>query len=464
MRHSHLWTRLYNAPLMVHPEKAAVIEAVFRAWQKNPGESNAPLVVEAEPAAAPAIFAGIKLKPGRDKPYSLTESGIALIPVLGTLIQRGDWVDAMSGLTSYGRIQMQVDAALADSEARAILLEIDSFGGEAYGLFELAAQIYAARDVKPVYTHANERAYSAAYALLAAGEKRFVPLTGSVGSIGTIMMHVDQSKRDAKQGYQYTFIYAGARKKDFNSHEPLSAVAKSAAQAEVDRHYGIFTAYVAHALGISEDAVRATEAGLLTPQEAVDGKFADGIATLAQTVGLLEQELAKSITYFPNGGRLAARHSSTSKETTMSDPKNPAATALTAEQQTQVNAQIDAARSEARTAGLEEGKTAGRADGVKTERERIHGILTCEEAKGRGKLAHHLALETDSTPEAAKKVLAASAQEKGGALDPLGAAMLSNKNPNVGADAGDGGGEGKPRIETSAETYARRAAEAQSYH
>jgi ClpP class serine protease len=460
MRHPHLWTRLYNAPLLIHPEKAAVIEAVFRAWQKNPGESNVNLAAEGEvePAAAPAIFAGIKMQSRRDKPYSLTESGIALIPVLGTLIQRGDWMDAMSGLTSYGRIQAQVDAALMDPEARAILLEIDSHGGEAYGLFELAAQILAVRDVKPVYTHANERAYSAAYALLAAGEQRFVPLTGSVGSIGTIMMHVDQSKRDAKQGYEYTFVYAGAHKKDFNSHEPLSAATKGLAQAEVDRHYGIFTAYVAQALGISEDAVRATEAGLMTPQEAVDGGFATGIATLAQTVGLLEQELAKSNTYFPNGGRMAARHSSTSKENIMADTKNPAAPAFTAEQQTQV----EAALTDAHAAGVQEGKAAGTAEGTQAgaiaERGRILGILACDEAKGRSKLAHHLALETDTAPEAAKKLLAASAAEPAAPANALDTMMRGLKNPAVGTDPDEdlAAAAGKPKLDTRA-IYEKRS-------
>ena len=50
-------------------------------------------------------------------------------------------LEAASGLTSYGEIAARLDAALADPQVSGILLDLDSPGGEAGGVFELAERI-----------------------------------------------------------------------------------------------------------------------------------------------------------------------------------------------------------------------------------------------------------------------------------------------------------------------------------
>jgi ClpP class serine protease len=437
MDYPHLWGRLYGAPLAIDPEKASIIEAVFRSRMLD---LPAPADVQAAAArilARPPIenAAQVKFRARGDKPYAITESGIAVIPVLGTLVQRASGLDALSGMMSYGSIGSRVQAAAQDGEVRAILLEVDSMGGEAYGLAELADQIVAARDAKPLWAAINEQAYSAAYFIASSAAKVTIPVSGGTGSIGVIALHVDQSKRDANQGYAYTYVYAGARKKDFNSHEPLSDAAREVLQGEVDRHYGLFAAHVAKARGIKEAAVRATEAGLLSPQAAKAGGFVDEIATFAETVGLIEAALRD-----PNAlrttGSLAAGRSSTSKEISM-DKDAPAAGTLTAEQQEQVRLQVETKL----------------ADAIKAHSARITTILGLEEAKGRGKLAAHLANNTAMSVDDAKALLAVSALEAPtDTKTPLAKAMGGLKNPDVGADATDDvrAAASTPSIDTAA--------------
>jgi ClpP class serine protease len=48
------------------------------------------------------------------------------------------------------------------------MLDIDSPGGEAGGVFDLADKIFSARKVKPIWAVANDEAFSAAYAIAAA--------------------------------------------------------------------------------------------------------------------------------------------------------------------------------------------------------------------------------------------------------------------------------------------------------
>jgi len=209
---------------------------------------------------------------------------IAVVPVLGPMVKRGSFLDALFGFGNYEDVQARFDSALNDSSVDAILLEIDSPGGEAAGAFDLADRIFAARGTKPVWAMANDSAFSAAYAIGSAADKLFLTRTGGVGSIGVLAAHVDQSGYDEKQGVKVTTITAGARKNDFNAHEPLSEDAAGFLQAEVNRLYGIFVDTVARNRSLSGDAVRTTEAALFFGEDAVKAGLADGVGTVESTI------------------------------------------------------------------------------------------------------------------------------------------------------------------------------------
>lgn len=261
----HLASRLFGTPLLVQRAKLDVILAVM-------GERLGvapPLADLALPAPKSAITA---------------PTGIAVIPILGTLVKRSLGMEAASGMTSYSEIAAMLDAAVADPMVSGILLDIDSPGGEASGSFELARRVREAAAIKPVWAVANDAAYSAAYAIAASAQRLFVTETGGVGSIGVIALHVDQSIKDANDGYRYTAITAGAHKNDYSPHEPLSDAAKSELQSEVDRLYAIFTEHVAAMRGLDLDAVRATEAGLYFGGNAVAQGLADGVQSLDATL------------------------------------------------------------------------------------------------------------------------------------------------------------------------------------
>lgn len=98
-------------------------------------------------------------------------------------------------------------------------------------------------------------------------------------------------------------------------------------------------------------------------------------------------------------------------------------------------AAIDAAVATA-TANHESALATARTEATTAERTRIAAILGSEEAKGRGDLANHLALETDTPAEAAVAILAKSLKVEEGAETPFNKEM-SKGNPDVGA--GEGG-------------------------
>jgi signal peptide peptidase SppA len=274
--HARLAARLFNTPLLIEPGKAAVLAGVFQSFQPG-GTPMMPRGFDGTPEPQLAV-GGSRTKPG----YVLTGDDIAVIQVVGSLVQRQALMDAESGLESYSNLSRMLNAALADDDVRAILLEIDSPGGEAAGLFDFAARVRAATKEKPIVAHANETAFSAAYAIASSASELYLPRTGQVGSIGVITLHVDESARDERLGYKFTPIIAGDRKADFSSHAPLSDRGRAAAQAVVDDLYDVFVRQVASARNISEQSVRGTQAGILLAGDAVKARLADGVRTLEQ--------------------------------------------------------------------------------------------------------------------------------------------------------------------------------------
>ncbi len=271
---TYLASRLFGTPLLIHRPKLDVILSVVG---QRIGITDVP--------AMPSMDMAVYQRP----PAAAAPEGIAVIPIHGSLVKRSLGMEAASGLTSYGEIAAMLDSALADPQVSGILLDIDSPGGEASGSFELARRVREAAAVKPVWAVANDAAYSAAYAIAASAQRLFVTETGGIGSIGVIALHVDQSVKDAKDGYRFTAVSAGSHKNDYSPHEPLSDSAKTELQGEVDRLYAIFTEHVAAMRGLDLEAVRATEAGLYFGANAVNQGLADGIQTLDATLSEFHQ-------------------------------------------------------------------------------------------------------------------------------------------------------------------------------
>lgn len=232
---------------------------------------------------------GIQLVPTERRPYVVTSDGLAVINVFGSLVRRGDMVSAVSGLTTYPQLEDEFLDAVTNPAVKGILLDIDSPGGEAGGVFDLADQIYSQRGQKPIYAIADENMYSAAYAIGSAADKVFVSRTGGVGSVGVICLHVDTSEAEKDAGIKYTAIYAGDHKNDLSPHQPLDKEARQTVQEEVDRLGDVFVETVARNRGMSAASVRNTQAGCFFGPLAVNIGFADQVGNFADALSALGQ-------------------------------------------------------------------------------------------------------------------------------------------------------------------------------
>lgn len=374
------------------------------------------------------ILAGYGFQPvEQSKPFAYAD-GVAIIPIHGLLINRMSW--SYSFATGYNFIRSQRQAAVADGDVKLIVYDVNSSGGLASGCAELAAEMYEGRDEKPSIAVVDARCYSAAFFLASACDRLIVTPSGGVGSIGCVAMHVDLSGMLEQDGVKITFIYEGAEKVDGNSYEPLSNRARDSIQRDVSYHYGLFVEAVARHRGLSEDEVRATEARCYLPPEALELGLIDGIQTPTEAVSDFFNELTSD-----------SEAEGDDVETKEQKPTGGSPVAQVANGPAPLTAE-DVARIA--------GEAAAKA--VSDDRARSSAIRTCEEAKGREKLADHLALNTSMSADDAKAILAASPKEipeagntRQSADNHFANAMDNTQNPNVGADpAADGTGSGAP--------------------
>ncbi len=200
------------------------------------------------------------------------EGKVAIIPVEGLLLHRSQGYG-----TSYQFIRMLLNEALNSPQVEHIVLDIDSGGGEVSGLFDLVDEIVEARTKKPITALINEHAYSAAYLIASSASQIIAPRTASVGSIGVIVAHVDQSEAEEKMGFKVTEIYAGKHKIDFSPHFALSDDAKLELQAQVDDTYDLLTQTLARNRNASQDDFRSTEAKIFSSNQALPLQLIDKI-------------------------------------------------------------------------------------------------------------------------------------------------------------------------------------------
>lgn len=184
-----------------------------------------------------------------------TDGSIGILPIQGVIGERMNMLDDISGGTSTELISKQFRSMLNDNTCKAIIFDINSPGGVARSVEELAQEIYDARGIKPMVAQINTCAASAAYWLATQADEIVVTPSGQAGSIGVYTIHEDISAMLEKEGIKETLIYSGEFKVMGNEFEPLSADAKTIVQQRVDELAASFVGGVARGRNVSLTAV-----------------------------------------------------------------------------------------------------------------------------------------------------------------------------------------------------------------
>lgn len=406
-----LISRFAGEPALVEPSQAAHFEACLSAVAAHP---------RAEEMTALASNPEFWVEDGGwCRPY-IVRDGILQIPVKGVLLnnfpyQLYDWA------TGYEYIWEAFKRGCADyaiGAIRGIALVCDTPGGMVAGCFDARDKMVALKQQTgvPVAGFAHEMAYSAGYAMISVADagQIYVSRTGGVGSIGVVTGHLSVAGAMEKAGLVFTYIYAGEGKVDGNPYEALSPQAKARIQARIDELYGIFVAAVAQSRGLDESFIRETlGAHSYTATQAVSNGLADSIGSLDDATsafaGFLDDQ------------------SDNQGEEDMSTQDTSAV-----DQAAAIENAVAAARAEEQTRAAEAAAAA-----VAADRERQKAITGSEEAKGRERLASHIALNTTMSVEDAVAMLKASPKAADAAAGgpSFEQAMDNTQQPEVGGNS-----------------------------
>jgi ClpP class serine protease len=214
---------------------------------------------------------------GDGQGYDLLLGGIAQIPVHGTLVQKNGTLLPYCSMTADDGIRQAFWFAMNDPEVQAIVLDIDSPGGEVAGCLDLVDAICAARGTRPIWSIPNEAAYSAGCALASAANHITASGTGGTGSIGVVCCHVDWSRVLHQVGIAVTFLQYGARRTDGAAEKSLDDEALTRFQHDIDELGELFVAAVARNRGFSANPVRGTQAATCLGQVGVALGLADAV-------------------------------------------------------------------------------------------------------------------------------------------------------------------------------------------
>lgn len=280
LKYGHILNFVYETPWAILPSKMAIILDLLSL------RASGGMLTEEEIQARIGAVA---------KPQNRNVGAIAVLPLFGTIIPRGNMMMESSGATSVERFTQQFRQAMADPQVGGVLVDIDSPGGNVQGVAELADEIHAARGVKPIAAIANSLAASAAYWIGTSADELSVTPTGEVGSIGVFAAHEDISALMEKRGVKTTIISEGKYKTEGHPYGPLDDEARAAIQERVGEYYGMFIDAVGRNRGVAASDVRAGfgEGRVVGAKKAKQLRMADYVETMDGAMQRLARRMMK---------------------------------------------------------------------------------------------------------------------------------------------------------------------------
>ena len=180
-----------------------------------------------------------------------------------------------------------------DDDVRAVVVRIDSPGGEVAPSQEIYSALRNLRKKKKVVASLGNLAASGGYYIAAAADQIYASPGTLTGSIGVIWTHFNVRGLLEAVKIEETTIKAGKYKDTLSPYRPLNELDREELQAISEDTYGQFIRDVAEGRGLKEEEVRKLAEGrIYTGRRAKDlrlvdelGGFQDAVAKAWQLAG-----------------------------------------------------------------------------------------------------------------------------------------------------------------------------------
>lgn len=221
---------------------------------------------------------------------------IAVIPVQGVIHndQTSEW-----GTSMVDDIKGALRTALDDDEVKAIVLAVDSPGGEVTASDIIYHEVAKAQKEKPVVVAMSSLAASGAYYVSCAADWIVANPTTFTGSIGVIIQSLNYQGLFDKVGLDAVVFKSGKFKDMLSGSRPITEDERVYVEGMVKQVYERFLGIVAFTRGLEADQLRDTFADgrILTGQDAKE-------AGLVDQLGYIEDayDKARALANAPDAG------------------------------------------------------------------------------------------------------------------------------------------------------------------
>ena len=213
---------------------------------------------------------------------------IAVIPMRG-LISTSIPGNASDNMVDDMRLALQ--QARDDDHVKAVVLEIDSPGGEVTAADIIYNAVTKTRAKKPVVVYMDSLAASGGYYISCGGKYLMANETTITGSIGVIIQTLNYEQLFNKVGLASVVFKSGKFKDLLNGARPMMPEEREFVQNFVMKTYDKFLGIVSRERSLSADGLRNTIADgrILSGKEALENKLIDGLGQIEDAYAKAKQ-------------------------------------------------------------------------------------------------------------------------------------------------------------------------------
>ena len=219
---------------------------------------------------------------------SLPRSGKPLAPGVAIVVAEGEIVGGKRPAGSIGgdSTAALIRAVRADKHSKALVLRVNSPGGEVYAAEQIRREVELTRTAGiPVVVSMGDVAASGGYWISMNADRIFAEPNTITGSIGIFGMYYSVPGTLAKLGIQSDGVATGPMAGAFDITRPLDPKVGAVIQAIIDKGYRDFVGRVAKARGKSYQAIDAIAQGRVwTGRQALERGLVDQLGGLKAAV------------------------------------------------------------------------------------------------------------------------------------------------------------------------------------
>lgn len=225
-----------------------------------------------------ALLPGVRLARGyRPNDEETTRWGprtkIAIVPVLGTIAGGRNQSTPLLGNTAGADSFIEsINAAAEDSSVAAIVVRVDSGGGDAMASDLMYRAVVEAKKKKPVVTSMGDVAASGGYYVAMGADEVFASPTTLTGSIGVFFLKPGLKRFANSWGVTQESLSRGKLSGLTDLFDPWTDEQRAVAQRWVESSYDTFLTEVAASRNLKKEAVHEVAQGRVWSGEDAKGK------------------------------------------------------------------------------------------------------------------------------------------------------------------------------------------------